>query len=77
MHRWYDKHRNSGLTVFSRCDNLDIKHWSGVNSVLPEENFKVEYKDFESVWDFYKYIGHDHKNKSKKQLDFLITNWKD
>lgn len=75
--RWFEKHMKTGVNVFSRSDIVTEESWTRINSMLPQEKFKVEYKDFESVWDFYKHIGYDHKNKSKKQLDFLVTNWKD
>ena len=78
LNRWYDKFRNTEHTVFGRCDKEDEEGWLRINSHLDEhEQYSIENKHFESVWDFYEYIGYDYKNKSKGQLDNLIINWRD
>lgn len=38
------------------------------------ERGSTEYK-FSSVWEFFKTIGYDHKNKSVKHLDIFLGNW--
>lgn len=78
LNRWYNKFLNTGITIFGRCDEMDVDVWTRINKYLDEqEKYTVEYKSFDSVWDFYNYIGYDYKNKSKKQLDNLIINWRD
>lgn len=78
LNRWYDKFRNTEHTVFGRCDKGDADGWLRINSYLDEqEQYSIQNKSFNSVWDFYNYIGYNYKNKSKKQLDNLIMNWRD
>lgn len=75
-HKFYLKKRD--FRVISRCDRYDEEGWLRINSYLDEqEQYSIQHKHFESVWDFYDYIGYDYKNKSKRQLDNLIINCRD
>lgn len=77
---WYNKFylKKKDFRTISRCDKGDMGGWLLINSYLDEqEHYSIEHKYFESVWDFYNYIGYDYKNKSKRQLDNLIINWRD
>ena len=78
--RWYDKFylNQNDFRIISRCDKGDVDGGLLINSYLDEqEHCSIEHKHFESVWDFYDHIGYDYKNKSKRQLDNLIVNWRD
>lgn len=78
LNRWYDKQRKFGnITVFGKADKEDVEGWLRINKFLDdEEKYNVVDRFFDSVWDFYEYIGYNYKNKSVKQLDNLIMNWR-
>lgn len=78
---WYNKFylkKKKDFRNISRCDKGDMDGWLLINSYLDEqEHYSIEHKYFESVWDFYNYVGYDYKNKSKRQLDSLIMKWRE
>ena len=78
--RWYNNFylKSIDTRVISRCDHLDKEGWLRINNYIEGcDKYTISYKAFDSVWDFYGYINYNHKNKSKKQLDNLIVNWRD
>lgn len=64
LNRWHDKHMDSVENIFSLDKTIDPYYTTVTN------------RHFESVWDFYDYIEYNHKDKTKKQLDKLISGWK-
>ncbi|ADQ53198.1 hypothetical protein 65p190 [Aeromonas phage 65] len=80
LNRWYDHHYLKGKTqtgVFGRYDRSEYHDNERLNISIGEENYyRNQEISFDSVWDFYDYIGYNHKDKTMKTLDKLITNWK-
>ncbi len=77
--RWYNKFylKSKDKRVVSRYDWEDGQGWLRINKYLEETNkYNIINRYFGSVWDFYEYVGYDYKNKSVKQLDNLIMNWR-
>lgn len=66
--RWQQVHRAHGLCIIQQGDGQDYP--SG------QAPYQIVEHYFESLWDFYKWIGFDHKNKTLCQLDKLITQWR-
>lgn len=77
--RWYNNFylKSKDKRVFNRYDWEDGQSWLRINKYLEEtDKYNIVNRYFDSVWDFYEYIGYDYKNKSVKQLDNLIMNWR-
>lgn len=55
-------------------EHLTKYHWSSEYELnnLDLPGFRFTIKEHSSVWDFYKAIGYDHKNKSVKQIDKVL-----
>lgn len=66
LNRWDDKHKNSVDSI------LLLDSIRGIDDLYDE----VVRLEFNSVWDFYDFIGYNHKDKTLKTLDNLIQNWK-
>ncbi|UYD59230.1 hypothetical protein HPMBJEAJ_00115 [Aeromonas phage avDM6] len=63
--------------VFGRYDRCEYNDNERLNISIGEENYyRNQEISFDSVWDFYDHIGYNHKDKTMKTLDKLITNWK-
>lgn len=65
--RWYNQFRARGLFIIQR---------GGDDYPPGKAPYKILEHHFTSVWDFYKWIGFDYKDKTVRQLDKLITEWR-
>lgn len=69
--KYYDTHPNARIR-FHDWDEVSEGIWEDArkaNNIEWPEPIEITH---ESMWDFYDYIGYNHKNKSVKQIDEIL-----
>ena len=80
---WYTKKRyhNGPYSLYSRADSMDIEGLKIFCNTMNKHGKKrtrdyystIRWVNWATIWDFFDYIGYDHKNKSVKEIDKFIS----
>lgn len=74
-HFWREKHYEDqphARVRFHDYDEVSERIWKEAREAYGIERPEPIEINHESMWDFYDYIGYNHKNKSVKQIDEVL-----